>query len=262
MDGQDTQDLPDHVRINREVWDTVLGPWYAARARERWAAEPRWGVWAVPQTDLPFLPADLAGKDLIELGCGTAYVSAWSARAGARPIGIDNSAQQLAIARAMQAEFDLTFPLVHGNAEQTPFPDASFDLAVSEHGASTWCDPYRWIPEAARLLRPGGELVFSRNSDLLTLCLGDDDPARTTLRRDQRGLSRIDDDGQINFVLPHGPLIRLLRRAGFVVEDMIEVYAPEEAPMDVDNVDREWGRRWPAEEVWKARLVDASKSAR
>jgi SAM-dependent methyltransferase len=260
MDGQD--DLPDHVLINREVWDTDLAPWYGARARQRWAAEPQWGVWSVPQTELPFLPADLAGRDLIELGCGTAYVSAWSARAGARPIGIDNSAQQLATARAMQAEFDLTFPLVHGNAEQTPFPDASFDLAVSEHGASTWCDPYRWIPEAARLLRPGGKLVFSRNSDLLTLCLGDDDSARTTLRRDQRGLSRIDDDGQINFVLPHGPLIRLLRRSGFAVEDLIEVYAPEGAPMDVDNVDRDWGRRWPAEEVWKARLVDAAKSAR
>lgn len=185
-----------------------------ARAREKWAAEPEWGVWGIPQTDVPFLPADLAGKDLIELGCGTAYVSAWTARAGARPIGIDNSAQQLAIARVMQEEFDLTFPLVHGNAEPTPFPDASFDLAVSEHGASTWCDPCRWIPEAARLLRPGGELVFSRNSDLLTLCLGDDDPAGTTLRRDQRGLSRIDDDGQINFVLPHGALIRLLRRWG------------------------------------------------
>ncbi len=61
--------------------------------------------------------------------------------------------------------------------------------------------------------------------------------------------------GDINFVLPHGPLIRLLRRSGFVVEDMIEVYAPEDGPVDVDNVDRHWGRRWPSEEVWKACLV-------
>ncbi len=203
------------MRTNREVWDTVFSEWYGARARQQWAGEPRWGTWSIPQTDLPFLPANLAGKDLIELGCGTAYVSAWSARAGARPIGIDNSAQQLATARAMQAEFDLTFPLVHGNAEQTPFPDASFDVAVSEYGASMWCDPYRWIPEAARLLRPGGELVFSSFSVLLTLCLGREDPARTTLRKDQRGLFRIDEgDGQINFALPHGPLMRLLRRSG------------------------------------------------
>jgi SAM-dependent methyltransferase len=142
----------------------------------------------------------------------------------------------------MQEEFDLTFPLVHGNAEQTPFPDASFDVAVSEYGASMWCDPYRWIPEAARLLRPGGELVFSSFSVLLTLCLGREDPAGTTLRKDQRGLFRIDEgDGQVCFCLPHGPLMRLLRRSGF---------------------ERDWGQRWPAEEIWKARRGDAAKSAR
>ena len=66
----------------------------------------------------------------------------------------------MASARALQLEFGLEFPLLHGNAEEVPFPDGSFDLAISEYGASIWCDPYRWIPEAARLLRSGGELVF------------------------------------------------------------------------------------------------------
>ncbi|WP_216843803.1 methyltransferase domain-containing protein [Phytoactinopolyspora alkaliphila] len=42
------------------------------------------------------LPPTLQGKDVIELGCGTAYVSAWMARRGARPVGLDNSAEQLA----------------------------------------------------------------------------------------------------------------------------------------------------------------------
>ena len=97
-------------------------------------------------------------------GCGTGYVSAWLARRGARPVGIDNSAAQLATARELQERFGLRFPLIHGNAERVPFPDGSFDLAISEYGASIWCDPYRWIPEAARLLRPGGELVFLVNS--------------------------------------------------------------------------------------------------
>ena len=62
------------------------------------------------------------------------------------------------------------FPLVHGNAERVPYPDASFDLAISEYGAAIWCDPYAWIPEAARLLRPGGRLVFLGNHTLLQLC--------------------------------------------------------------------------------------------
>ena len=78
---------------------------------------------------------DLAGKDVIELGCGTAYVSAWLARRGARVVGVDNSAAQLATARRLQREHGLAFTLIHGNAEQEPYPDASFDLAISEYGA-------------------------------------------------------------------------------------------------------------------------------
>ena len=66
---------------------------------------------------------------------------------------------------------------------QTGLPDGSADLVVSEYGASIWVDPYRWIPEAARLLRPGGELVFLRNSTLVILCSPDDDvPAGEQLR--------------------------------------------------------------------------------
>jgi ubiquinone/menaquinone biosynthesis C-methylase UbiE len=109
--------------------------------------------WNVPEDQVRMLPADLAGLDAIELGCGTAYVSAWLARRGARPVGIDNSEAHLATAKRLQREHGLEFPLVNGNAEELPFPDQSFDLAISEYGASIWCDPYKWIPEAERLLR-------------------------------------------------------------------------------------------------------------
>ena len=114
---------------------------------------------------------DVAGLDVVELGCGTAYFSAWLARRGARPVGVDVTPAQLDTARRMQEETGLVFPLVEANAEDVPLPDASFDLAVSEYGASLWCDPARWIPEAARLLRPGGRLVFLTNSMLATLCV-------------------------------------------------------------------------------------------
>jgi len=69
-------------------------------------------------------------------------------------------ASQLRFARQCQTEFELRFPLVLGIGEQVPLRDESFDLVISEYGAATWADPHRWIPEAARLLRPGGELVF------------------------------------------------------------------------------------------------------
>ena len=104
--------------------------------------------------------------------------------------------------------------LIEANAEDVPLPDASFDLALSEYGASIWCDPYRWIPEAARLLRPGGELVFLRNSTLSVLCAPDDrrEGRRTSLLRPQFGLHRMEwsEDEGVDFQLPHGEWIRLL----------------------------------------------------
>src|ERR1700761_4968571 len=119
-------DLPEHVARNRAAWDD-LAPEYVADGRRDWESEePHWGIFHVPESEVGLLPAALDGRDAIELGCGTAYVSAWLARRGARPVGIDNSAEQLATARAFQAEFGLDFPLLHGNAEEVPYPDASF----------------------------------------------------------------------------------------------------------------------------------------
>jgi SAM-dependent methyltransferase len=118
---------------------------------------------------------DVAGKDALELGCGTGYFSAWLARIGTRPTAIDVTPAQLETARRMQAEHGITFPLIEANAEEVPLPDASFDLILSEYGASIWCDPYRWIPEALRLLRPGGDLVFLVNGTLLVLTAPDED---------------------------------------------------------------------------------------
>jgi SAM-dependent methyltransferase len=200
-------------------------------------------------------PADLTGVDVVELGCGTGYVSAWAARRGARPVGLDNSMRQLTTARTMQAEFGLGFPLIQADAERVPLASASFDLAISEYGASIWCDPRRWVSEAARLLRPGGRLVFLCNSATLMLCVPDVGAAGDRLLRPLRGLYRMswESDPGVEFHLPHGEWIRLLRGAGFEVEDMVEVYAPDDAESRFDFVTADWGRRWPVEEVWFAR---------
>jgi SAM-dependent methyltransferase len=197
------------------------------------------------------------GLDVIELGCGTAYVSSWLARRGAHVVGIDNSAAQLANARRFQREFGVEFPLIHGNAEAVPFADESFDVAISEYGACLWCDPYRWIPEASRILRPGGTLVFLTNSALLMLCMPDLEVDLVTERllRDYFGMHRFEwaDDPGIEFHLGHGEWIRLLRTNGFEVEDLVEVRAPEGAVTRYPWVTAEWARRWPSEEIWKAR---------
>jgi SAM-dependent methyltransferase len=251
-------ELPDHVLRNRALWNQLADE-YEADGRLKWAAEePTWGIWSVPESELGVLPAAVDGRDSIELGCGTGYVSAWLARRGARPVGIDNSEAQLATAKELQAEHGIEFPLLHGNAERVPLPDAGFDLAISEYGASIWCDPYAWIPEAARLLRPGGELVFLVNAMLAILCdpdEGEEAPVGESLRRPLFGMHRVQwsDEDSVEFHLPHGKLIALLRESGFGVEELIEVRPPDGSKTRYPWAKLDWAQRWPCEEVWKAR---------
>jgi SAM-dependent methyltransferase len=246
---------PDYVLKNRAQWDHWATE-YEKTGRLNWAAaEPSWGIWGVPEKELEVLPAELEGRDAIELGCGTAYVSAWLAKRGARVVGIDSSEAQLATARSLQAEHGIEFELIHGNAEEVPKPDASFDLAISEYGASIWCDPYRWIPEAARLLRPGGELIFLVNAVGLMLCTPSEGPATDRLVRPLFGMHRFewDDDDSTEFHLPHGELIALLRDCAFEIESLTEIQAPAGATTRYEYVTPEWARKWPSEELWKAR---------
>ncbi len=250
--------LPDYVRRNRLEWDGMATE-FVANGELSWGlpvGAEKWGVWDIPESDLHLLPDDLAGLDTIELGCGTAYVSAWLARRGARPVGIDNSEAQLATARRLQEQHRLEFPLIHGNAETVPYPDASFDLAISEYGASIWADPYRWIPEASRLLRPGGRLVFLVNATILMLCMPDAErPATNEMIRPYFGLHRAEwsDDNSVNFYLGYGDWIRTLRASLFDVEDLLELRPAEDATTTFPYATLDWARQWPSEEVWKAR---------
>ena len=211
------------------------------------------------ESELHVLPDDLEGKDTVELGCGTAYVSSWLARRGARPVAVDLTWAQLENAVRYREEFGIRFPIVQANAEAVPLRDESFDVAITEYGACLWCDPNRWIPEAARLLRPGGELIFLTTGTFLVLSVPEleaEGPATDRLLRDYFGLFRIewpDEPPAVEFHLGYGDWIRLLRRNGFEVEDMIEVRPPEGATTRFPWVTLEWSRRWPCEEVWKAR---------
>jgi ubiquinone/menaquinone biosynthesis C-methylase UbiE len=216
------------------------------------------------ESEVGLLP-DVDGLDAVELGCGTAYVSAWLARLGARVVAMDVSEAQLATARAFQGEFDLRFPILQADGERLPFADASFDIAISEYGVALRCDPYRWIPEAARVLRPGGRLVFVTVASFMMLCFPPDDdeaPVDTTLHRDYFGMHRFEWHEErgtvdaIEFDLNHGDMLRLLRANGFEVEDMIELRPPDGEPPFADPfVAVEWARRWPSVEAWKARKL-------
>ena len=252
---RNVRDRSDHVQRNRAAWDR-LSTEYRELGRRGWASdEPSWGIWGIRDRDVHALPS-VAGKDVIELGCGTAYWSAWLARRGARVVAVDNSARQLDTARELQKEHGLEFPLIHGDAERVPMPDASFDLAFSEYGASLWCDPHVWIREAARLLRAGGDLVFLRPSVIQTLCVPDADAAASDrLLRDYFGIHRVEwsDDDSVEFELPLGEWIRVFRENGFEIVRLTELRPPEGTTSRFTHMTPEWARRWPTEWIWHLR---------
>jgi SAM-dependent methyltransferase len=247
----------DYVQRNIALWTENNAAYTDAAGRSSWLEEHmRWGVFSIPESEVQALPP-VAGLDVCELGCGTAYFSAWLARRGARVVGVDVTPAQLATARRLQDELGIAFELLEASAEDVPLPDASFDLALSEHGASTWCDPQRWIPEAARLLRPGGLLVFLHATPLVSMCWPQSGPMVETLQRPYFGLRREewDADTGVSFQLTHGDWVAVLREAGFTVERLIELQAPADAAQHVyyDDFSPEWSRKWPAEEIWVAR---------
>jgi len=246
---------PDYVEKNRAAWDR----WalhYTATGRKAWTEkELRWGIWGVAESDLGLLESLVAGADVIELGCGTASVSSWVVRAGFRPVAVDVSRKQLDVAASLQQELGLSFPLIHANAEEVPYDAESFDLAISEYGASLWCEPHRWLAEADRLLRPGGGLIFVTNSPLLMACTpeGGERAGDRLLRDYFTSPVREYPDGVVEFHLTHGSWIELLNAYGFSVERLVELRPPHGTQPRFDFVSIEWARRWPSEEIWVAR---------
>ncbi len=188
-----------------------------------------WGMWRIPEEELHIL-GEVSGKDVLELGCGAARWSIALAGRGARPVGLDFSSRQLQYARRLMKEAGVDFPLVEASAEDVPLPDASFDIVFCDWGAMTFCDPERTVPEAARLLRPRGLFAFATGTPIQFMCQDvKTDRLTDYLVNDYFGMHCLEWEDEVNFQLPYGDWIRLFRRSGFVVEDLIETQ-PSAAP--------------------------------
>jgi SAM-dependent methyltransferase len=243
--------------LNRAAWDRISDEYQARNAAFIGRKdEPRWGLWQLPDSELGIL-GDVAGKDVLELGCGAAQWSILLAGRGASVVGLDNSERQLEHARRLMADAGVDFPLVHAAAEDVPLPDGSFDVVFCDHGAMTFGDPYGTVPEVARLLRPGGLFAFSHSTPL-SMCCWEDDSYAPRLTAPYFGLHRFDDvPGEpTEFNLPYGEWIRLFRECGFSVEALVEVRPPEGAETTYRTPEEtEWARSWPMEEIWKCRRI-------
>lgn len=248
-------DLTEHARRNRAYWDATAAEYQERHRDFIGRPEPRWGIWQLPESDLDVL-GDVAGKDVLELGCGAAQWSILLAQRGARVVGLDNSEQQLEHARRALADAGVELPLVHASAESVPLAGESFDVVFADHGAFGWADPRLVVPEAARVLRPGGLLAFSITSPLASLCFHPEtDVMEPTLHRPYFGLHRLEgDDGSVNFQVGYGEWIELFRASGLVVDALLEPRPPADATSTYWAPEElEWARRWPSECIWRAR---------
>lgn len=245
---------------NRDLWTVINDQFTDAAADGMWRSdEVRWGLFGIPDRELGAL-GEVAGRDVLDLACGTGYFAAWLCRRGARVVGLDLSAEQLRTAVRCQSTHGPTFPLVQADAARVPLLGRSFDIVVSEHGAAAWSDPELWVAEAARLVRPGGRLVFLTNSVLSALCVPDEvGVAGEALVRGQRETHRVVwDGGGVEHHPSHGAWIDVLRRNGFTVEALHELYAPSTSTDHeyYEIASARWASRWPAEELWVAHRSD------
>lgn len=249
--------LTEHEARNQASWDASSDEYQAKHGGQLAASGGlAWGTAQIPESELRVL-GDVAGQDILEFGCGAAQWSIALALRGARPVGLDLSERQLEHAGRLMAEANVGFPLVHASAESVPLPDASFDIVFCDHGAMSFADPYRTVPEAARLLRPGGLFAFNHHSPIETICwpLGAE-KVGDRLALDYFGMHRFDDGEGVFFQLPYGEWIRLFRANGLVVEDLIEPRPAADATSSYRDAEQlAWARRWPSESIWRLRRI-------
>ena len=255
--------IDDYIQINQNLWDHDAVNWIEAGERLWGVSDPEWGNWGNPEEKLKLLPSDMTGKNAIELGCGTAYVSGWMVKRGAQVTAIDNSLEQLATARKLAKKYNTEISFIHGNAEVTNLPAASFDFAISEYGAAIWCAPEKWLKEAWRLLRQGGQLVFLGNHPMSLICSPTDGaPCDRYLHRPYRGMWGADwtevefEPSGICFNLTISDWMNLFQTIGFTVTRYQEVYAPDWATGTRAAIPAEWAKKFPYEQVWHLEKIN------
>ncbi|GEE03243.1 SAM-dependent methyltransferase [Gordonia spumicola] len=241
-------DTPTSERANRSWWDDEADEYHAEHGRfignQTPGGEFVWGPERLRESDVRLL-GDVDGKDVLEVGCGSAPCARWLAARGAHVVGLDVSAGMLAHAVDAMKLDDRRVPLVQAGAERLPFADASFDLACSSFGAIPFvADSARAMREVARVLRPGGRWVFATNHPMRWMFLDDPGPEGLVVRMsyfDRTPYSEADDSGLVTYVEHHrtmGDRIREIVAAGLILDDVVEPEWP-------DDLDEEWGQWSP-----------------
>ena len=142
--------MDDHVRANRRLWNEDAEDYQRRNAPQirdqAFTGRLAWGLWNIPESELGVL-GEVAGKDLLEFGCGGAQWSTALARHGARPVGFDLSE----VTRVLRPGGLLTFNRI------SPFFDAATPLDADHPGERLVVDYFGMH----RLALPDGTVEFN-----------------------------------------------------------------------------------------------------
>jgi SAM-dependent methyltransferase len=249
-------------RASRTYWDSAADEYLAEHGA--FLGDDRF-VWCPEGVDeeAAQLLGPVRGKRVLEVGCGAAQCSRWLVGQGANVVAFDISLEQLRIAQKLDARTGTAVRTVAADATALPYADATFDIVCSAFGALPFvADAGTALREIARVLRPGGLLVFSVTHPFRWTM--PDDPTAAGLRIthsyfDRTPYVEVDDAGRAAYAEHHrttGDWIRELTSAGLVVDDLLE----PEWPAGHDEVWGGWGpergRYVPGTAIWTAHKGD------
>ncbi|WP_309399786.1 class I SAM-dependent methyltransferase [Cerasicoccus maritimus] len=141
------------MSANQDMYNHFGADYHAKRQREEESAWNRY----IDHPMIESLLANVAPCPAADLGCGSGLLTKWLAKRGFDVVGADFSESLIGIARQENPELEFHV----ANVKKTPFADASFGLIVSALVLHYEQDLQPVFAEFARLLKPGGQVVFS-----------------------------------------------------------------------------------------------------
>lgn len=213
------------ARANRSWWDSDAARYHAEHAT--YLDGFHWCPEMLAEADVRLL-GDVREASVLELGGGSAPCSRWLAQDGVGFVtSFDLSREMLRHAGSPEVA------LVQADAQALPYRDAAFDVVFSVFGALPFVPEVGPVlADVARVLRPGGRLVFSVNHPMRWIFPDDPGPEGlvATIPYFEREYVETDENGTVTYAEFHrtvGDWVRALVGAGFMVEDLIEPEWPE-----------------------------------
>lgn len=234
----------ESVRANRRWWDAAAPAYLAEHGSDLGDADFLWCPEGLREADAHLL-GDVAGRRVLEIGCGSAPCARWLRREGADVVALDLSAGMLARAARLNRSTGIDVPLVQADVGALPVASGSVDVVCSAFGGLPFvADVEGALTEVARVLRSGGRFVASVNHPMRWPFPDSPDPADLQVVSsyfDRRPYVETDERGRTVYVEHHrtvGDWVRAVVGAELVLDDLLE---PEWTP----GRTQDWGQWSP-----------------